>query len=146
MDENLSKQDEKEMLYLSMILLISGDQPISSCWMRNSIVPELVHILEPEALIALMQNFSGQRIMIPKIEDMQRSAKVIYYYYYHEIKGMKQDEALKEVGLNKDDIRIIPARVQRLKNFFKEHSFKIPDSLAKSPMMKEINEDLCKEE
>jgi hypothetical protein len=146
LDENLSKQDEKEMLYLSMILLISGDQPISSCWMRNSIVPELVHILEPEALIALMQNFSGQRIMIPKIEDMQRSAKVIYYYYYHEIKGMDQMEALKKVGLKKDDIRIVPARVERLKKFFRDNAFKLPDSLSKSPMMKEINEDLCKEE
>ena len=144
-NKSLSEQDKRELLYISMILLISGDQAISSCWMRNSIIPEILNVLEPDALLKLMQNFPGQRIMIPKVCEMQRAAKCVYYYYYAEIKGMPKEEALEKVGLRKDDIRIVPARVGRLKKFFKEHAFKIPDSLCNSPLMKEIQGSLCKD-
>lgn len=143
--KDLDKEDIRELMYISMVVLISGDKAIGECKHRDSTIPEVVQILEPDVLLELMQNFPGQWIRIPSIEDMSKAARVVYFYYYTEVKSMKSLEAIKLVGGNKEDIGTFTAQTMRLKKFFKENSFKIPDTFCKSELMKVIDMELCEE-
>lgn len=144
--EELTDQEKKELLYISSIILISSDKAIGECSKRSSIVPELIYVLEPDVLITLMHTFPGQWIRIPSVEDIGRATKVIYYYYYTEILKTPPDDALRVLGIKKDDHRIFSARITRLKEFFRNNLFKIPDRLCTTEFIRKINESLCRED
>lgn len=144
---DLTSQEKRELMYISLILLVSGGKEGKGQWkVRDATVPEVLHIVDPDVFLELMKNFSGQWIKIPTIKEMERAAKVIFYYYHTEIEGASSEDALELIGLKRDDRRSLSARVGRLKKFFKENSFKIPDRLCSTEFLKKINIQLCMDE
>lgn len=143
MIDTLSEQEKKELSYISLILMISSDEVFGTCSVKNSIVPEMVYVLNTESFIGLMKHFPGQWIRIPSVSEMKRALDVIAYYYHTEVKGEVKKDVLHKLHLLEKDKRLITPRINNLKKFFKDSNFKIPDSMCTTDFMKKLQKQLC---
>ena len=81
-----------DLYYLSLMIL-------SAKIGTNSILPEIIFLLDEKSLNNLLCYYGGQTVKIPTLQDLRDSLYGILIYYYYDIQGNSWKESFKKMGL-----------------------------------------------
>lgn len=85
-------KDTSDLYYLSLMI-------ISSKLGSDSLLPELVFLLNEDSLNKLLYYFGGQTITIPTVSEFRDYLYGILIYYYYDIEGLSWRKSIDKMGL-----------------------------------------------
>lgn len=131
--KKLSEQHKKEMLYMAMVSL---------SFRSSDIIPELLHIMDSETFIKMVNIYAGKCLKMPSKREIARGFQVLLYHHDVKICGMDEDEFFKKHDITLKWISGIRQRARKFANSL--DTLKLPKGFARTGFIKKLEGTLWK--